>query len=97
MNVLTEKVDKQAQLLANQVLRTSSIASSVEKITIETRKTAQSVEHSNALVKQLMDEIKKPGDKGKDKVKEKTKKSTMKKNTGRHHRQNHHIRHDWCS
>ena len=68
MNVLTEKVDKQAQLLANQVLRTSSIASSVEKITIETRKTAQSVEHSNALVKQLMDEITKPGDKGRDKV-----------------------------
>ena len=73
LNALTEKVDKQAKLLANQVIRTTSIASSIEKITIETRKTAQSVEYSNALVKQLMDEIKKPEDKGKGKAKEKDK------------------------
>ena len=82
LNALTEKVDKQAKLLANQVIRTTSIASSIEKITKETRKTAQSVEYSNALVKQLMDELKKPEEKKKD--------------TGCHHRQHHHIRHDWC-
>ena len=60
LDALTTKVDKQAVLLANQVVRTANIASSISKVAKETHATAQSVEYSNTLVKQLIDELKSP-------------------------------------
>ena len=67
MDALTTKVDKQAVLLANQVVRTANIASSISNVAKETHATAQSVEYSNTLVKQLIDELKKPEEKGQTK------------------------------
>ena len=63
LDALTTKVDKQAVLLANQVARTANIANSIALIAKETHATAQSVEYSNTLVKQLIDELKKPEEK----------------------------------
>ena len=58
-------MDKQAVLLANQVARTANLANSIALIAKETNATSQSVEHSNTLVKQLIDELEKPEEKGK--------------------------------
>ena len=63
LDALTTKVDKQAVLLANQVVRTANIASSISNVAKETHATAQSVEYSNTLVKQLIDELNKPEEK----------------------------------
>ena len=92
LDALTTKVDKQAVLLANQVARTANLASSISKIAKETNATAQSVEYSNTLVKQLIDEPGKPEEKEKGKQNRPT--LSLKHQSCRH-RRHHHIQQDW--